>query len=65
MRKSDTRFPPTPRAPALELVLRLEDGSPWRLSFSAGMRRFIGHYPLVEGLRCDGPLIGFRVAGAD
>jgi hypothetical protein len=29
------------------------------------MRRFIGHYPLVDGLRSDGPLIGFRAVGAD
>ena len=60
MRKSDIRFHPSPQAPALELVLRLEDGSPWRLSFSAGMERFIGHYPLVEGLQPDRSLLCFR-----
>ncbi|HEX8514267.1 MAG TPA: hypothetical protein VF688_14310 [Allosphingosinicella sp.] len=48
----------------LELVLRLEDGSPWRLSFSAGMEGFIGHYPLVEGLWSGGPLLSFRAADA-
>lgn len=46
----------------LELVLRTDDGSPWRLSFSAGIERFIGHYPRVEGLDSDGPLLRFQVA---
>jgi hypothetical protein len=62
MRKPDIRFRPAPQAPALELLLRLEDGSPWRLSLPVGMKRFIGHYPLVDGLRSDGPLLSFRAA---
>ncbi|HEX8238213.1 MAG TPA: hypothetical protein VF574_00555 [Allosphingosinicella sp.] len=46
----------------LELVLRREDGSPWRLTVSAGMERFIGYYPRVEGLDSGGPLLRFKVA---
>jgi hypothetical protein len=46
----------------LELVLRLADGSPWRLTLSAGMERFIGYYPRVDGLDAGGPLLRFRVA---
>lgn len=46
----------------IELVLRLEDGSPWKLTLSAGMERFIGHYPRVDGLDAGGPLLRFRVA---
>ncbi|HEX8307858.1 MAG TPA: hypothetical protein VF645_05505 [Allosphingosinicella sp.] len=65
MRKPDTRFRPAPQSSALELLLRLEDGTDWRLRFSAGMQRFVGHYPLVEGLGCDGPLLSFRSASAD
>ena len=49
----------------LELVLRLEDGSPWRLSVSAGIERFIGYYPRVDGLDAGGPLLSFRAAGQD
>jgi hypothetical protein len=48
----------------VELVLHLEDGSPWRLTVSAGMERFIGHYPRVEGLDAGGPLLRFQVANA-
>ncbi|MET1112420.1 MAG: hypothetical protein ABWX67_12935 [Allosphingosinicella sp.] len=58
----DSRFRSRPSAPCLELALRLEDGSPWRLTVSAGMERFIGAYPLVEGLDPDGPLLRFRAA---
>jgi len=46
----------------LELVLRLADGSPWRLTFSAGVERFIGYYPRVDGIEADGPLLRFRIA---
>lgn len=46
----------------VELVLRLEDGSPWRLTVSTGMERFIGYYPRVDGLDADGPLLRFRTA---
>lgn len=46
----------------LELVLRLADGSPWRLTVSPGMERFIGYYPRVEGIDPGGPLLSFRVA---
>ena len=46
----------------LELELRLPDGSPWRLTVSPGMDRFIGHYPRVEGIDCGGPLLRFRIA---
>ena len=46
----------------LELVLRLPDGSPWRLTVSPGMERFIGYYPRIEGIDPGGPLLRFRVA---
>ena len=63
MRKPDARLHIRTRAPSLELVLRLEDGSPWRLTVSAGMERFIGAYPLVDGLHPAGPLLRFRAVG--
>jgi hypothetical protein len=44
----------------VELLLRLEDGSPWRLTVSAGMERFIGYYPKVDGIDGGGPLLDFR-----
>lgn len=44
----------------VELMLRLEDGSPWRLTVSAGMEPFIGYYPRVDGLNPGGPLLRFR-----
>jgi hypothetical protein len=46
----------------VELVLHLEDGSPWRLTVSADVERFIGHYPRVHGLGAAGPLLRFRAA---
>lgn len=46
----------------VELVLRLEDGSPWRLTLSPGMERFIGYYPRVEGIDAGGPLLRYGVA---
>lgn len=45
----------------LELVLRLEDGSPWRLTVSAGVERFIGYYPRLDGFDTGGPLLRFQV----
>ena len=56
-------FLPATAAPSrIALVLRLEDGSPWRLTVSAGMERFIGHYPRLDGFDSGGPLLRFRVA---
>jgi hypothetical protein len=50
-------------APArLELELRLADGSAWTLNVSAGMERFIGYYPRVDGIDAAGPLLRFRIA---
>lgn len=46
----------------VELVLRREDGSPWRLTVSRAMERFIGYYPRVEGIDAGGPLLRFTVA---
>ncbi len=60
MRKPDSPIRIRPRAPCLELVLRLEDGSPWRLIVTPGMERFIGYYPRVDGLDPGGPLLRFR-----
>jgi|GEM_PF-3014325 len=48
--------------PRLELVLRLDDGTPWRLIVSTGMERFIGPYPRVDGIHAGGPLLRFEVA---
>ena len=48
----------------IELVLRRSDGSPWRLTVSRGMERFIGHYPRVDGIDAGGPLLSFRVTDA-
>lgn len=57
-------FLPAITAPSrVELVLRLEDGSPWRLTVSAGVERFIGYYPRVDGLNADGPLLLYQAAG--
>lgn len=65
MRNLDSRFRSRPSRPCLELALRLEDGSPWRLTVSAGIERFIGHYPLVDGLDAGGPLLRFHAAEAE
>ena len=43
----------------LELVLRLPDGEPWILSFSAKMRVFVGRYPRVEGIGPEDTLLAF------
>ena len=61
MRKAHASFRPCADSPRLELELRLADGGPWRLSVSAGMERFIGYYPRVEGIDGGGPLLSFRV----
>jgi hypothetical protein len=45
----------------IEVELRLPDGSPWRLTVSPGIERFIGYYPRVDGIDADGPLLRFRV----
>jgi hypothetical protein len=53
-------------APRTEVVLRLPDGSPWRLTMSKGCERFIGHYPRLAGIEADGAVLSYRrVAGAD
>jgi hypothetical protein len=46
----------------MELVLTRHDGSPWTLTMSAGMERFIGHYPRLTRLVIDGPLLAYRIA---
>ena len=43
-----------------ELILRLADGSPWTLSVSAGIERFIGHYARLPGIEAEGPLLSYR-----
>jgi len=48
--------------PSIELEFRLDDGSPWRLTVSPGMERFIGYYPLVDGLDAGGALLRFRTS---
>jgi len=49
----------------VELVLRAPDGSPWTLTVSAGIERFIGHYPRIEGIDPGGPLLSFRTSDPD
>ena len=44
-----------------ELVLRRPDGAAWVLSMSAGVERFIGWYPRVDGLDAGGPLLSYRI----
>jgi hypothetical protein len=60
MRKSGFHLRPRSTAPCVELRLRLPDGSPWRLTVSPGIERFIGHYPLVDGLDPGDALLRFR-----
>jgi hypothetical protein len=46
----------------MELVLSQHDGTPWTLTMSPGMERFIGSYPRLARLTVDGPLLAYRVA---
>lgn len=50
-------------SPRVELVLRDADGVAWPLTLSAGMEKFVGLYPRVDGFDTGGPLIVFRAAG--
>lgn len=52
---------PTSLQPRVALLLRLADGEPWRVTFSAGIERFIGQYPLLGGIMSDGPDFEFEV----
>jgi len=62
MRNATSHIRPRDSMPCVELELRLDDGSPWRLLVSPGVERFIGHYPLVEGLDPGGALLRFRAS---
>ena len=44
----------------LYLVLRTDGGPAWTVRFSAGMERFIGAYPRLEGFDCGEPLLVYR-----
>lgn len=46
----------------VELVLVGDGEREWTLTVSAGMERFIGFYPRLEGIASDGPLLRYRVA---
>jgi hypothetical protein len=48
--------------PKVELLLRLADGSPWTLTISAGIQRFIGYYPRIRGIDFEGSLLTYRAA---
>jgi hypothetical protein len=48
--------------PRSEIVLRLPDGSPWRLTMSAGCEQFIGFYPRAAGFAADGAVLSYRRA---
>lgn len=64
--RTDPAFLPAVAGPGrLELLLRLADGSPWRLTVSRGMERFIGPYPRLDGIDSGGPLLRFAAVGAD
>jgi hypothetical protein len=60
----DSRSRPSPvrvaGAALLELELRDESGAAWVLTLSAGMERFVGAYPRIDGFDTGGPLITFR-----
>jgi hypothetical protein len=60
MRSEDFFTEPFLNAPRVELVLRLADGSPWRLTLSAGSERFIGYYPRLDSFDAGGPLLSYR-----
>ena len=62
MPRTHASFRPCADPPRLELELRLGDGDAWTLNVSAGMERFIGYYPRVDGIDSGGPLISFRAA---
>lgn len=61
MRNLNSSYRPRPKTPYVELVLRLEDSSPWHLTVSAGVERFIGYYPRLDGFDTGGPLVSFGV----
>ncbi|HEX8624740.1 MAG TPA: hypothetical protein VF782_06640 [Allosphingosinicella sp.] len=62
MRIHPAFLPAIAASPRVELLLYLDDGSPWTLTLSSGMERFIGYYSKVDGLRSGGPLLSFRAA---
>lgn len=49
--------------PRMELVLRLGDGTPWRLTMSAGCERFVGFYPRIDGIEADDAVLSYRAVG--
>jgi hypothetical protein len=51
-----------PEQARVELLLTRADGSPWSLTMSAGMEKFVGRYPRLTRLLVDGPLLDFRAA---
>lgn len=53
---------PAALAPRVELVLLAPDGAPWRVTFSPGIERFIGHYPRLNGIESGGALLTFGPA---
>ena len=63
MRKAGFHLRSRVSTPCVELELRLTDGSPWRLTISPGIERFIGYYPLVDGLDSGDSLLRFRAIG--
>jgi hypothetical protein len=60
MRIHPAFYPAITAGPRVELSLRREDGSPWTLTMSAGMERFVGYYPKVDGIDSGQPLLDFR-----
>lgn len=48
--------------PRVELLLWQADGRPWSVTFSAGIERFIGAYPRLDGVGAGGPLLEYRAA---
>ena len=47
-------------AARVELRLRRADGALWVLSVSAGVERFIGYYPRIDGIVAEGVLLEYR-----
>ena len=44
----------------VELVLSLNDGTPWMLTMSARTAEIVGRYPRLPRLIVDGPLLCYR-----
>jgi hypothetical protein len=44
----------------VELRISSPEGGPWSVTFSPGIERFIGAYPRIDALDCEGGLLRFE-----